>query len=95
MKRLFAVVSLAASLAASAAIAEVNDEVRNACRDDYHKHCDNLEVGTPELRACMKSKATDLSKECLKALVTNNEVTQEDIENYLKEMEAKAAAGNQ
>lgn len=92
MKRIIAVASLAAGLAASAAIAEVNDAVRNACRDDYHKHCDNLEVGTPELRACMKSKATDLSQDCLKALVTNNEVTQEDIENYLKEMEEKAKA---
>jgi hypothetical protein len=90
MKRILAIASLAAGLAGSAAIAEVNDAVRNACRDDYHKHCDNLEVGSDELRACMRSKATDLSKECLKALVTNNEVTQEDIENYLKEMEAQA-----
>ncbi len=90
MRQLFAIVSLAAGFVATAAVAEVNDAVRNACRDDYHKHCDNLEVGSPELRQCMKSKATDLSKECLKALVTNNEVTQEDIENYLKEMEAKA-----
>ncbi|WP_334145910.1 hypothetical protein [Hyphomicrobium sp.] len=90
MKRILAIASLAASLAAGTAIAEVNDAVRNACRDDYHKHCDSLEVGSEELRACMRSKATDLSKECLKALVTNNEVTQEDIENYLKEMEAQA-----
>ncbi|WP_295559191.1 hypothetical protein [uncultured Hyphomicrobium sp.] len=92
MKRLLATAALAACVAAPAAFAEVNDAVRNACRDDYHKHCDKLEVGTPELRACMKSKATELSKDCLKALVTNNEVTQEDIENYLKEMEAKAKA---
>lgn len=92
MHRLLTIATLAASLAAGTALAEVNDAVRNACRDDYHKHCDNLAVGTPELRACMKSKATDLSKECLKALVTNNEVTQQDIEEYLKEMEAKAAA---
>ena len=90
MNRILAIASLAAGLAGSVAIAEVNDAVRNACRDDYHKHCDNLEVGSDELRACMRSKATDLSKECLKALVTNNEVTQEDIENYLKEMEAQA-----
>jgi hypothetical protein len=92
MRKLFAIVSLAAGFAATTALAEVNDAVRNACRDDYHKHCDKLEVGSDELRACMKSKATDLSKECLKALVTNNEVTQEDIESYLKEMEAKAKA---
>jgi hypothetical protein len=92
MKRLLAVASLAVGLATTAAIAEVNDAVRNACRDDYHKHCDKLEVGSEELRACMRSKATDLSKECLTALVNNKEVTQEDIENYLKEMEEKAKA---
>jgi hypothetical protein len=90
MKYLFATASLAACFVATAAVAEVNDAVRNACRDDYHKHCDKLEVGSEELRACMRSKATELSQECLKALVTNNEVTEQDIENYLKEMEAKA-----
>lgn len=90
MKRLIVTTALAASFIAPAAFAEVNDAVRNACREDYHKHCENLEVGSEELRTCMRSKATDLSQECLKALVTNNEVTQQDIENYLKEMEAKA-----
>ncbi|MGE0022958.1 MAG: hypothetical protein AB7S70_04920 [Hyphomicrobium sp.] len=91
MKRLLAITSLAAALVAPGGLrAEVNDAVRNACREDYHKHCENLVVGSEELRACMRSKATELSKDCLKALVTNNEVTQQDIENYLKEMEAKA-----
>lgn len=91
MKRLLAIASLAAGLVAGPAIAEVNDEVRNACKADYHKHCDTLEVGSDELRACMRSKATELSKECLTALVNNKEVTQQDIENYLKEMESKTA----
>lgn len=90
MRNLLIIATLAAGLSAPAALAEVNDAVKNACRDDYHKHCEGLEVGTEELRACMRSKATDLSKDCLKALVTNNEVTQQDIENYLKEMEEKA-----
>jgi len=92
MNRLLSIASLAALLAAAPAIAEVNDAVKNACRDDYHKHCDKLEVGTPELRACMKSKATELSKGCLEALVANKEVTEKDVEEYLKEMEAKAKA---
>lgn len=92
MKRLLAAASLAIGLGTTAALAEVNDAVRNACRDDYHTHCDKLEVGSDELRACMRSKATDLSKECLTALVNNKEVTQEDIDNYLKEMDAKAKA---
>jgi hypothetical protein len=92
MNRLLSIASLATLLAAAPAIAEVNDAVKNACRDDYHKHCDKLEVGTPELRACMKSKATELSKGCLEALVANKEVTEKDVEEYLKEMEAKAKA---
>jgi hypothetical protein len=74
------------------AMAEVNQAVRDACRNDYHKFCGDFSVGTPELRACMRSNATSLSQPCLKALVLNKEVTQEDIEKYLKEMEAKANA---
>jgi len=85
------IIAALAVLAASPAFAEVNDAVRNACRDDYHKFCENLEVGSDALRACMRENATSLSKECLGALVTNNEVTQQDIETYLKEMEAKAS----
>ena len=92
MKRLLAIASLAAAMTATAALADVNEAVKNACREDYHKHCDKLEVGSDELRACMRSKATDLSKECLTALVEHKEVTQEDIDNYIKEMEAKAQA---
>lgn len=90
MKRLFAITAIAAGLAATAAHADVNEAVKNACRDDYHKHCDNLEVGSEELRACMRKNATELSKDCLSALVEHKEVTQEDIDNYIKEMEAKA-----
>jgi cell division ATPase FtsA len=94
MTRLTKIAALASLLAASPAFAEVNDAVRNACRDDYHKYCEKLEVGSEELRVCMRTNATSLSKECLKALVENQEVTQQDIENYLKEMEAKASAEN-
>lgn len=92
MTRLTKLAALAVLALASPALAEVNDAVRNACRDDYHKFCDNLEVGSDALRTCMRTNATSLSKECLKALVDNQEVTQQDIENYLKEMEAKANA---
>jgi hypothetical protein len=91
MKRLIMTTALSLSFSASAALA-VSDAVKNACRDDYHKHCDKLEVGSEELRACMKSKATELSHGCLQALVDNKEVTEKDVEDYLKEQEAKKAA---
>lgn len=92
MNRLLMTASLAIAVAATAAHAEVNEAVKNACRDDYHKHCDKLEVGSPELRACMKSKATELSQGCLQALVDHKEVTEEDVEAYIKEMDAKRNA---
>lgn len=91
MKRLIVVAALSLSFSASAALA-VSDAVKDACRDDYHKHCDDLEVGSDALRACMKSKATELSHGCLQALVDNKEVTEKDVEDYLKEQEAKKAA---
>ncbi len=92
MNRMLMIASLAVGLTATAAFAEVNQAVKDACRDDYHKHCDKLEVGSPELRTCMKSKATELSQGCLEALVTNKEVTQEDVDAYIKDMEEKAKA---
>jgi hypothetical protein len=91
MKRILVVASFTAVLS-SGAFAEVNEAVRNACRDDYHKFCDKLEVGTPELRACMKKNATELSQGCLQALVDHKEVTEADVDAYIKEMDAKKAA---
>jgi hypothetical protein len=92
MNRMLMIATLTFGLTATAALAEVNDAVRNACRDDYHKFCDKLEVGTPELRTCMKSHATELSQPCLQALVDNKEVTEADVDAYIKEMEEKRKA---
>lgn len=92
MNRLLMTASLAVGLTAGVASAEVNEAVRSACRDDYHKFCDKLEVGSPELRTCMKSHATELSQGCLQALVDHKEVTEADVDAYIKEMEAKRNA---
>ena len=92
MNRMLMIASLALGLTATAAHAEVNEAVKNACRDDYHKFCDKMEVGSPELRTCMKSHATELSHGCLQALVDNKEVTEADVDAYIKEMEEKRNA---
>lgn len=92
MSRTFVIAAASIVLSATSALAEVNQAVKDACRDDYHKLCDKLEVGSEELRVCMRSKATDISPACLKALVDNKEVTKEDIDRYLIEMEEKAKA---
>lgn len=93
MNRFLALAPLFLALSAGSAIA-VEQAVKDACRDDYHTFCDKLEVGSQELRACMKAAATSLSKPCLQALVEYKEVTQDDIDQYLKDMEEKAKAQN-
>jgi hypothetical protein len=92
MTRLPIIATLTVCLLPTTALAEVNQAVKDACREDYHTHCDKLEVGSEELRACMRSAATKISMPCLKALVENNEVTKEDIERYYEETQKKAKA---
>jgi hypothetical protein len=61
----------------------VSEAVKVACKADYIAYCNNLEVGSQELRACMKTNALKLSKGCLQALVDNKEVTKADIDDYM------------
>lgn len=61
----------------------VSEAVKVACKPDYVAYCNNMVVGSQELRACMKSNALKLSKQCLQALVDNNEVTRADVDDYL------------
>ncbi len=61
----------------------VSEAVKVACKPDYIAFCNNMVVGSPELRACMKTNALKLSKPCLQALVDNKEVTKADVDEYL------------
>ena len=86
--RAYAIVGIAIALSASTAGA-VNQAVKTACSSDYHAFCDKLEVGSQELRTCMRGVATKLSKGCIQALVDNKEVTQADIDDYRVQMKSK------
>ena len=61
----------------------VSEAVKVACKPDYIAYCNNMVVGSPQLRACMKANALKLSKPCLQALVDNKEVTKADVDDYL------------
>lgn len=61
----------------------VSDAVKAACKADYIAYCNNLVVGSEELRSCMKGNALKLSKGCLQALVDNKEVTKADVDDYM------------
>ena len=75
------ITAVAIALSASAAGA-VSQAVKTACGNDYHAYCDKLEIGSQQLRTCMRGVAAKLSKGCIEALVDNKEVTQADIEAY-------------
>jgi len=61
MKRVMMMVPVCLALSATAALA-VDQAVKDACREDYHTFCDKLEVGSEELRTCMRKSATSLSR---------------------------------
>jgi hypothetical protein len=61
----------------------VSEAVKVACKADYVAYCNSMVVGSPELRACMRTNALKLSKGCLQALVDNKEVTKADVDDYL------------
>ena len=86
-------------LAASPALAIVNQAVRDACHNDYVAHCNGMTVPSDELRGCMRANSLKLSKPCLQAslvdnkkskpclqaLVDNKEATKADVDKYLEE----------
>jgi hypothetical protein len=75
--------AIAALLALSGNAFAVSEAVKIACKPDYIAYCNKMVVGSPELRACMKTNALKLSKPCLQALVDNKEVTKADVDDYL------------
>jgi adenylate kinase len=63
----------------------VSERLKNACRDDYRANCSAFDVGTEELRACMRANRHKLSKICVRELGRSDEVTEEDIKQYKRE----------
>lgn len=63
----------------------VSEAVRSACRDDYMALCSQHEVGSQELRSCMRSNKKQLSKTCATTLAKSGEASKSDIESYKRE----------
>lgn len=58
----------------------VSEKVRKACRDDYFNHCNTFEVGSAELRQCMRKVGRKLTKPCVDALVDAGEISRKEVE---------------
>lgn len=81
-KKLIFVAALPLLLVVSDGASAVSQRVREACRSDYRAYCSAYEVGSSELRACMRSVKHKLSKRCLRSLVDEGEATEADIRAY-------------
>ena len=48
--------------------------VQSACKTDYYKFCPAYKIGTPQLKACMRSAGGNLSRRCIDALANAGEI---------------------
>jgi hypothetical protein len=57
----------------------VSTAVKMACMSDYFSYCSQHDVGSQELRQCMRAAGPKLSKRCVNALVSAGEVSQTEV----------------
>jgi hypothetical protein len=81
--RYFCLVILPALLPAGEAVA-ITKALKEACRNDYRANCSAFEVGSSELKSCMRAVQHKLSSACAKEIARSGEATKEEIENYKK-----------
>ncbi len=54
--------------------AAITPRVKKACSGDYKRLCPRYKVGSPQLRACMEAKSSEISSACISALIDAGEV---------------------
>jgi hypothetical protein len=53
--------------------------VERACLPDYKNLCPQYRTNSPQLRACMESKANEISWSCKEALIDSGEVDRKHV----------------
>jgi hypothetical protein len=90
----FAAAGLSALVVSSVGAHAVSNRVKEACQDDYLRHCSAYEVGSESLRQCMRNVGKGLSTSCIAALVQEGEITKADIDRYSAGQTEGARASN-
>jgi hypothetical protein len=62
------------------------------CASDYYAFCSQYQVGSPEVRQCMRRFGPKLSKACIDALVADGEVSRAEVDKRKEEVAAKNPA---
>jgi adenylate kinase len=65
------------------------------CASDYYAYCSQFQVGSKELRICMRRAGPKLSKACLNALIADGEVSKAEVERTKQELLAAKNAVKQ
>lgn len=78
MRRIFlpAVAFLAAPVQSAEAVGFMT---QLSCASDYYAYCSKHEVGSPGLRKCMNDNGPRLSNSCINALISDGEITKEEV----------------
>jgi len=94
MTRTLALAAAALMLSVSSASA-IGFLTQMSCASDYYAYCSQFQVGSKELRICMRRAGPKLSKSCLNALIADGEVSKSEVERTRQEILAAKNAGKQ
>lgn len=94
MTRTLAFATTAFMLSASSASA-VGFMTQMNCASDYYAYCSQFQVGSKELRVCMRRAGPKLSKSCLNALIADGEVSKAEVEKTKQEILAAKTPAKQ
>ena len=94
MTKRLALATAALLLPASGASA-IGFMTQMSCASDYYAYCSKFQVGSKELRICMRRAGPKLSKSCLNALIADGEVSKAEVEKTRQEILAAKTAAKQ
>lgn len=94
MTRILAI-AIAALLLSVSSASSVGFLTQMSCASDYYAYCSQFQVGSKELRICMRRAGPKLSKSCLNALIADGEVSKAEVERTRQEILAAKNAAKQ
>jgi adenylate kinase len=87
MLRTFVIATAALSLSTTG-VSAIGFMTQMSCASDYYAYCSQFQVGSKELRVCMRRVGPKLSKSCLNALIADGEVSKAEVEKRKQEIAA-------
>ncbi|HET7851370.1 MAG TPA: hypothetical protein VFK91_01325 [Methyloceanibacter sp.] len=71
------------------AVAAITERVKQDCRGDYQRYCNEYAIGSEALRACMSRSIKKVSNVCVRALVDAGEMSKAQADRLRKPTTSK------